>query len=50
MDEYRHYVGYRQDHEHLEHRARRGAAPVRRDPGRHALARRLRSIADRLDG
>jgi hypothetical protein len=49
MDEYRHYVTFQQDHDRLERRARRGSAPVRRDPGRHALARRLRSIADRLD-
>jgi hypothetical protein len=55
MTEYDHYLSYtssmEQLRERLERTQRTGVpAQARRRPGRHALARRLHSIADRLDG
>lgn len=54
MSEYQHYVTYRNETEQVRdqvERAQRTRLPGRRRrPGRQALARRLHSIADRLDG
>lgn len=55
MSEYGHYVAYRNATNEIRDRvetAQRSRAPgrPRRRNGRHALARGLHSIADRLDG
>jgi len=52
MSEYQHYVTYRNDTEQVRdrvERAQRTRLPGRNRPARQALARRLHSIADRLD-
>lgn len=54
MTEYTHYVAYRNATNEIRDRVeqterRRGQAPPRRR-SRHALARSLHSIADRIDG
>mgnify|MGYP006179094001 FL=1 len=52
MSEYQHYVTYRNDTEQVRdrvERAQRTRLPGRSRPGRQALARRLHSIADRLE-
>jgi len=52
VSEYQHYVTYRNNAEQVRERverAQRTRPPGRRRPGRQALARRLHSIADRLE-
>ncbi|HSE10876.1 MAG TPA: hypothetical protein VLB29_19595 [Nocardioidaceae bacterium] len=53
MTEYDYYVTYRNANDQIRERVeqtRRARIPgQRRHPGRHALARRLHSIADRLE-
>lgn len=53
MDEYGHYVTYRNATDQTRERTQRverSGIPHARHTGRKALARRLHSIADRLDG
>jgi hypothetical protein len=53
MDEYGHYVTYRNETDRIrsrvERRQRSRVAEAPRRGGRHALARGLHSLADRLD-
>ena len=54
MSEYDHYVTYRNAQDQIRERVARTQSAAlpgkrRRHPGRQALARRLHSIADRID-
>lgn len=53
MDEYGYYLTYRNATDRIRERVeqvQRSRPPGRRRTGRHAVAQRLHSIADRLDG
>jgi hypothetical protein len=54
MSEYEYYVTYRNAHDQIRERVEqtnRSRIPGqrRRHPGRHALAKRLHALADRID-
>lgn len=54
MSEYEYYLAYRNAHDQIAERVeqtRRTRIPgrPRRHPGRHALAKRLHALADRID-